>query len=312
MEVTQMNSRISDHIVLFSTCAIMGAIAVGSVACTNGSESNIGPDTVTRTLALAFEGLEALGDDYVYEGWVIVDGAPVSTGVFEVDENGVSTPNEFVLPADIADAASLFVLTIEPAVDDDPAPSHVHVLGGTFQDDAADLTIDHEAALGTDLLDAVGSFILKTPTTHDVDDDDVNGIWWLELTDDGPAPSLVLPALPQGWVYEGWVVGDDGPISTGRFGTANEEDSDGAGMTAGPDGFPMFAGQDFIAPPTDLIGHAAVISVEPEPDNSPAPFTLKPLVTPSIMDAGGGVLQTMENHAMNHTITGSAWFKASE
>ena len=42
------------------------------------------------------------------------------------------------------------------------------------------------------------------------------------------------------------------------------------------------------------------------------PFTLKPLITPSIADAGGGVLQTMENHAMQHTITGSASFMGSE
>ncbi|WP_370478117.1 hypothetical protein [Tamlana flava] len=29
--------------------------------------------------------------------------------------------------------------------------------------------------------------------------------------------------------------------------------------------------------PTDLRGATVVISVEPDPDNSPAPFTLKPL-----------------------------------
>ena len=307
-----MKTRINDYFVYLSTCAIMGAISLGLAGCGTGEESAIEPASTTRTLDLTFEGLEALGDDYVYEGWVIADGMPVSTGRFMVDENGVSMPNEFVIPVEIADAASLFVLTIEPAQGDDPAPSHVHVLGGAFQGDTADLSIEHEAALGTSLTDAEGAFILKTPTTHDMDDDDSNGIWWLEITDEGPAPSLMLPVLPEGWVYEGWVVGDNGPISTGRFGAANEEDSDGAGLTAGPDGFPMFAGQDFIAPPKDLIGYAAVISVEPEPDNSPMPFTLKPLITPSIADAGGGVLQTMENHAMLHTITGSASFMGSE
>ena len=51
----------------------------------------------------------------------------------------------------------------------------------------------------------------------------------------------------------------------------------------GPDGF--FPGEDFLmnAPtglsfPTDIAGGTAVISVEPYPDNSPNPFTLKPLV----------------------------------
>ena len=74
----------------------------------------------------------------------------------------------------------------------------------------------------------------------------------------------------------------------------------------------MFAGQDFIAPPVDLIGHTAVISVEPDPDNSPAPFALKPLITPSIENLGGGVLQPMENRTAQHTITGSAWFHTTQ
>ena len=49
------------------------------------------------------------------------------------------------------------------------------------------------------------------------------------------------------------------------------------------DGF--FPGEDYLmnAPsglsfPTDLAGGTAVISIEPYPDNSPNPFTLKPLV----------------------------------
>ena len=49
------------------------------------------------------------------------------------------------------------------------------------------------------------------------------------------------------------------------------------------DGF--FPGEDFLnnAPemlsfPTDITGGTAVISVEPDPDNSAGPFTLKPLV----------------------------------
>jgi hypothetical protein len=305
-------NKTNDLIALFSRVALIGALSMVLVACGSGDESAVDTAPSTRTLGVAFEGLEALGDDYVYEGWVIVDGKPVTTGRFTVDENGVPAPAEFAIPTDIADAADVFVLTIEPTVDDDPGPSHVHVLGGSFEDGAADLSIGHKAALGTDLVDASGGFILKTPTTHDVDGDDSQGIWWLQLANKKPAASLWLPELPDGWVYEGWVVGDDGPISTGRFKAADEKDSDGAGMTAGPDGFPMFAGQDFIAPPVDLIGHAAVISVEPEPDNNPMPFALKPLINPSIEDLGGGVLQAMENRSLHHTITGSAWFQASK
>ena len=48
---------------------------------------------------------------------------------------------------------------------------------------------------------------------------------------------------------------------------------------------PPFPGEDFLvsAPmgltfPTDIAGGTGVISIEPDPDNSPNPFTLKPLV----------------------------------
>jgi hypothetical protein len=123
-----------------------------------------------------------------------------------------------------------------------------------------------------------------------------NGIWWLDPSA-GPGPSLVLPELPTGWVYEGWVVGGAGPISTGRFTSASGEDSDGTGPDAGPNPGPPFPGQDFVDPAIDLTsGYVAVISVEPEPDNSSGPFTLKPLMDRVIDDVGEGVLQPMSRN----------------
>ena len=49
--------------------------------------------------------------------------------------------------------------------------------------------------------------------------------------------------------------------------------------------------------PVSLIGYLAVISIEPEPDDSPGPFTLKPLVDMDIEDVGAMVLQDMANNA---------------
>ena len=93
------------------------------------------------------------------------------------------------------------------------------------------------------------------------------------------------------------MAGADGPISTGRFTMASGADSDGAGPTSGPEEFPPFPGQDFVSPPIDLTsGYAAVISVEPEPDNSPAPFVLKPLMDPLIDALGEGVMQPMHRN----------------
>ncbi len=242
-------------------------------------------------LRLDLQGLEDLGPDFVYEGWLIVDGSPVSTGRFTVD-GGVLSESYFPTAVASLAAVSTFVLTIEPAEGDDPAPSAVHLVGGDFITGEAALTIDHGAAIGTDFSTASGAYILAAPSGGGSAPYQ-NGIWWLDLAA-GPGPSLMLPELPAGWTYEGWVAGQDGPISTGRFTSPSGEDSDGAGPAAGDDPGPPFPGQDFVDPATDLtMGFAAVISVEPVPDNSAAPFSIKPLLDPKIDDVGGEVLQPM-------------------
>ena len=71
---------------------------------------------------------------------------------------------------------------------------------------------------------------------------------------------------------------------------------------------PPSLAKDFVDPAIDLTdGYAAVISIEPEPDNSPAPFTFKPLVDATIDDVGGGTLQPMENRA-DTLVAGTASF----
>ena len=72
------------------------------------------------------------------------------------------------------------------------------------------------------------------------------------------------------------------PVTSGRF-TATDM-MDLGDPFSGTEPGPPFPGEDFLvnAPtglvfPTDLAGGTAVISIEPEPDDSAAPFTLKPL-----------------------------------
>ncbi|HSN56046.1 MAG TPA: anti-sigma factor [Candidatus Sulfomarinibacteraceae bacterium] len=248
----------------------------------------------TAHLRLDLHGLEDLGAGWAYEGWLIVDGAPVSTGVFTVDGSGVASQTYFPTLVPSLDAVAAFVLTIEPSPDDDPAPSPVHILAGDVIGDRAALTVGHAAAIGTGFESIAGSYILAAPSAGGAAPY-FNGIWWLDPSG-GPDATLHLPDLPDGWVYEGWVVGDSGPVSTGRFTTATGADSDGAGPDAGPMAAPPFPGQDFVDPALDLRGGAAVISVEPEPDTGPAPFTLKPLLDPVIDDVGEGVLQPMSRN----------------
>jgi len=231
------------------------------------------------SVTLSFDGLEPLGEDFVYEGWVIIDGAPVSTGRFTIDAGG----NQLDLTGPAVDdvsTATAFVLTIEPSVGDDPTPADAHVLAGDVVDGVAQLTVGHPAALGDDFSTAAGQFVLATPTSATTDDE-LSGIWFIELSP--TSAGLDVPELPAGWVYEGWAVIEGQPVTTGRFTDANGVD-DFNGFSGSDASGPNYPGEDFVqnAPagltfPVDLTGATVVVSIEPEQDDSPAPFAFKPL-----------------------------------
>lgn len=252
------------------------AVALSVTFCSDDDEPT------TDDLTLNISGLENLGSDYVYEGWIIVNSAPISTGVFSVSDDGTLSQTTFSLEKDMLDVASTFVLTIEPVLGDVPSPSDVHILAGDFSGASGDLSISHAAALGNDYASATGDYILATPTDG-ADTNENSGIWFLSLASGSPAVGLNLPTLPAGWKYEGWAVINGTPVTTGTF-TAVDAIDDFDGFSSTMDG-PPFPGEDFLvnAPsgltfPVDLASGTAVISIEPDPDNSPNPFLLKPLV----------------------------------
>ena len=142
--------------------------------------------------------------------------------------------------------------------------------------------INHSAALGNDFTSSTGAYILATPTDG-ANTNENSGIWFLDLTSGSPSQGLFLPTLPGGWKYEGWTVINGTPVTTGTFTDATVVDNADPYSSTMPG--PPFPGEDFLfnAPagltfPTDIAGGVAVISIEPSPDNSSAPFTLKPLV----------------------------------
>ncbi len=239
------------------------------------------PFTLGQNLELNISGLEDLGPDYVYEGWIIVGGNPVTTGIFTVDGSGNMSQTSFPVNSNDLINATAFVLTIEPDPDPNPAPSAVHILAGDFSTNTADLSVGHPAALGDDFMSSGGNYILATPTNGS-NTNELSGIWFLDLSSGTPAVGLTLPTLPAGWKYEGWAVINGMPVTSGKFTMvdAADESAPFSGAMAGP----PFPGEDYLmnAPsgltfPTDLSGGTAVISIEPDPDNSPAPFLLKPL-----------------------------------
>ena len=253
---------------------ILGLLFVASLlaACNNNDDVATSSD-----LTLNLSGLETLGSDYVYEGWIIVNGAPVSTGTF----TSVTFPQTFSVDADQLANATAFVLSIEPAVDPDPAPAPTKILRGAFSGNSAAVTTEIVGDFST----AAGSFFLRTPTdeTGTNNGNDENGVWF-GVPGMPPTPDFVLPTLPAGWAYEGWVIGDAGPISTGTFTAFNTMDSSNNFSGTQNNAGPPIPGEDFFnnAPtgetfPLDVRGRRVVISVEPVPDDAATPFAMKPL-----------------------------------
>lgn len=278
------------------------AVMMTVAACKKDDNDNPSPSPMTKDLNLSFTGLENVGADYRYEGWIMVDGSPVSTGTFSVDDNGNLSQSSFAIDEDMLNKATAFILTIEPYPDSDPAPSHVHVIAGDFNASSASLSAGHPAALGSDFTSASGDFILATPTTSTMDDE-LSGVWFLDLSSGMPMQGLTLPELPDGWKYEGWAVINGMPVTTGKFTAADMADMSAPFSGSDASG-PPFPGEDFVmnAPtgksfPTNLSGGQAVISIEPDPDNSPAPFAFKPLVGSVPMNATDHMTYMMTNNA---------------
>ncbi|PQJ73023.1 anti-sigma factor [Polaribacter butkevichii] len=259
--------------------AIAIAIATTFVACSDDDNNNNVP--TTGSLTVDFTGLEELGADFVYEGWLIVNGSPVSTGTF----TSVSFPQTYTVGIDDLEAATTFVLSIEPAGETGAAalaPAATKILAGDFSGNSASVT---STGIVGDFSNSWGKYILATPTDADTTNE-ASGVWFLDNTNEPAVAGLSLPTLPEGWKYEGWVVLNGTPVSTGTFTAVDAADDNAAtspykGSVGNGPGYPgedyvtgSAAGVDF---PTDLKGKTVVISVEPSPDNSAAPFALKPL-----------------------------------
>ena len=285
-------------------------LIIGLTTIVSCSVDDDPPVVITdKTLTLNINELEDVGENFIYENWLIVSGSPVSAGTFSVNTEGVLSKTLFTIPSTVLDNATQYVLTIEPDQDTDPTPSKVHVLAGDFISNSAEVSIEHSAALGTNFSTAAGNYILATPT-NGMNTNENSGVWWLDNSTAIKEAGLTLPSLPEGWEYEGWAVIDGTPVSTGKFTSVSGADSTMA--FSGPMGGPPFPGEDFLinAPegltfPLDLSGQVVVISVEPNPDTSPKPSPIKPLAGLVPLDAADHALLPMVNQGVNLVTFGS-------
>ena len=270
---------------VYTSVLVLFALTINSCGDDEGTPA-------TAQLAMNISGLEDLGSSAIYEGWIIVDGNPISTGTFSVNGEGVPSATSFAVnPEDLAQATK-YVLTVEPVPDNDPAPSDQKLVAGDFAGNTASISTAIMPGVG-DFSNAAGVYFLRTPT-DETDGNNMNDPYgvWFGTPGMPPTAGLTLPTLPTGWAYEGWVIGDAGPISTGTFTAFNERDSGNGFSGTENNAGPPIPGEDFFlnAPagetfPLDVRGRMVVISIEPVPDNSPAPFLLKPLAATVPADA---------------------------
>lgn len=247
------------------------ALSMILVSCNDDDNNTIAPSQ----LKLNLTGLENLGSNFKYEGWIIVNGTPVTTGVFTVNDAGILSKTSFDVDATKLANATKFVLSIEPAVDTDPTPSNTKYLVADFSGNSATV---NTGIIG-DFSTAAGKYLIASPSSASMMDP-FAGVWFINGANG--SSGLSLPTLDAGWKYEGWVVKNGTVLSTGKF--SNPAIADESGIYSGTLASPPFPGEDFIqnAPtgvtfPWDLSSATLVISIEPVPDNSPMPFTLKPL-----------------------------------
>ncbi|MFQ6673952.1 MAG: anti-sigma factor domain-containing protein, partial [Fidelibacterota bacterium] len=273
--------------------------------CGDDSPTTPAPGT---TLVLTFSRVEPLGDGFHYEGWVIIDGEPVSAGKFNVStdrdlvdmENRPIQGGEFRTGRDLT-GASAILITIEPGGEDDDEPAGTRYLAGAVVNASATLTVGDSAALGNDFSGAEGRYVLATPTDDNTANEN-SGVWFLDLFPGIPFPGLELPDLHSGWTYEGWVVVEGMEVTTGTF--TDVDDADLSSPFSGDYSGPPFPGEDFLVNPPggltfpfDLAGATVFISVEPSPDDDPGPFALRPLKGEIPGDATDHVTYVMENNS---------------
>jgi len=227
-------------------------------------------------LGLTFSGLQPLNSG-VYEGWVVRAGVKYSFGTFNTTDEG-AVVGEMSLTEITPQNGDKVVISIEPDNDTDPESSATIILAGDLVDGTASLTFP------VDVSGYSGQYILGTPTSA-TDDDELSGIWF---TATGSDQLLDIPVAPAGWIYEGWVVVNSTPVSSGQFSDPNAADLfDGY---SGPGSAPNKPGEDYavnlpnglIAPLNLTDGSSSVVlSLEPfqdgEDPTGPVPAQVKPL-----------------------------------
>lgn len=280
------------------------------------------PSDQKSYIRLEIDGLRNLGSDAWYEAWIMWtegEGDNLRNKYSSIGLLNEKAPLQFEKSKNVnlgylqrmlhllitveEDTVSGFrIVTNNNVADTLAGPSVYKIIAAKVIANNGTFNIGNELILDFNFDDAYGKYFLDTPT------DTLNlnlksGIWFADLdttieeikdtlgnvigldTIITKQNGLNLPELPDGWLYESWIILNGDSLSMGDFSNPAGADNSlnyGAGLSGG---FP-FPGEDFFtnAPaglnfPTDLSGSDVFVSIKPNhPAGSNVPFVLVPFV----------------------------------
>lgn len=204
----------------------------------------------------------------------------IRSGSGDLFEDGVIN-----LPAEVTSIKTISLALFDGR--DTRRPVFIEFLQGDVKGDRAVLEYPE---VFTDETSA--SFSLATPTDNNSLLNERSGVWFGDVIRN--TTYLNLPQLPNGWVYEGWAVINNQPLTTGRFFSGVRSDAF-SGFSAELANAPDFPGEDFLQNPpvavfpdlkfpVDLAGQKIRITIEPNGRNSMDPTGQSPF--PAILFEG--------------------------
>lgn len=152
------------------------------------------------------------------------------------------------------DDAVVVMISVEVENDADPAQPGSKMMSGLVDANREALLLySGDEGIGYDFSNPdvfSASFVIGTPSDDDTSNE-ASGIWFADAPlDQNPASGLMVPTLPEGWIYETWIAPQSETvcISMGKFINPDSLDENGAGPRA-DNQLPaniLFPGEDFV------------------------------------------------------------------
>lgn len=254
---------------------LFGGAILLSVGCGGDDKKPTGPTLSNNKLAPDFYNMESLPSGWLYQVWARKDNVWRAGPAFNLNADAEMVDAQGVRISDTITFASLDLttcdslrVTLQQNVATGSSTAGLTFLEGVIQGRVPELS--------SSLKDTTAGwfvFYIYTTPTDDIDTDEMSGVWFTNI--DHTAPGLdPLPALPDGWIYEGWAHHGGDYLSTGRFSENTGSDNSCQYYDCGATSAPNFPGEDFLinAPagldfPFDFaVSDTIMVSMEPEND----------------------------------------------